>query len=188
MPQSIFRESVVLMHDICIPFTVKTAEFFEENSYTSPTGPLNTPAQHAFNAQGKTHIWDIFAQHGQTQGLARLMGYLDARPTGLVRRRLGLLSGGLSVNTFIISIIFTFIISITFTFIISITFTFTVSFTFALTVSFTFALTVSFTFTISTSTTTISIFITISITITTASTTTISTSPQPQPQPQLQSQ
>ncbi|KIW92215.1 uncharacterized protein Z519_07199 [Cladophialophora bantiana CBS 173.52] len=73
MTQSIFRESVVLMHDICIPINMKTAEFFAENGYTSPIDPLNTPAQHTFNAKGKTHILDIFAQRRQTQGLASMM-------------------------------------------------------------------------------------------------------------------
>ncbi|KIW83260.1 hypothetical protein Z517_02505 [Fonsecaea pedrosoi CBS 271.37] len=73
MTKSIFRESIVLMHDICIPINLKTAEFFAENGYTSPTNALDTPTQHTFNAKGKTHILDIFAQQGQTHGLASMM-------------------------------------------------------------------------------------------------------------------
>lgn len=60
-------------HDFCIPINLKTAEFFAEHGYTCPIDSLDTPAQHTFNAKGKTHMIELLAQHGQTEGLASMM-------------------------------------------------------------------------------------------------------------------
>ncbi|KAK5264572.1 hypothetical protein LTR96_010052 [Exophiala xenobiotica] len=60
-------------HDVCIPMNLKTAEFFRQHGYTSPTDGLDTPAQHTYDAKGKTHMIDLLMQHGPEQGLASMM-------------------------------------------------------------------------------------------------------------------
>jgi hypothetical protein len=60
-------------HDVCIPMNLKTAEFFRQHGYTSPIDGLDTPAQHAYDAKGKTHMIDLLMQHGPEQGLASMM-------------------------------------------------------------------------------------------------------------------
>ncbi|KAK5216810.1 hypothetical protein LTR72_010180 [Exophiala xenobiotica] len=73
MTQQLFKDSVKLMHDVCIPMNLKTAEFFRQHGYTSPTDGLDTPAQHTYDAKGKTHMIDLLMQHGPEQGLASMM-------------------------------------------------------------------------------------------------------------------
>ncbi len=96
MTQQLFKDSVKLMwvvsdadttdrrwltelalwasrHDVCIPMNLKTAEFFRQHGYTSPTNGLDTPAQHAYGVKGKTHMIDLLIQHGPEQGLASMM-------------------------------------------------------------------------------------------------------------------
>ncbi|KIW62032.1 hypothetical protein PV05_02085 [Exophiala xenobiotica] len=76
MTQQLFKDSLALWasrHDVCIPMNLKTAEFFRQHGYTSPTNGLDTPAQHAYGVKGKTHMIDLLIQHGPEQGLASMM-------------------------------------------------------------------------------------------------------------------
>ena len=60
---------------------MKTAEYFAQHGYTSPTDALDTPVQYTFNAKGKVHMFGLLEQAGQVQGLASMMNtWMIGRP------------------------------------------------------------------------------------------------------------
>ncbi|KAJ9613243.1 hypothetical protein H2200_003185 [Cladophialophora chaetospira] len=73
MTVPIFRDSVNLMHDVCVPMNLKTADFFQKHGYSVPTDALDTPAQHLHDVKGKTHIIQLITEHAEPQALASMM-------------------------------------------------------------------------------------------------------------------
>jgi hypothetical protein len=52
---------------------LRTADFFQKSGYTSPIDPLDTPAQHLYDAKGKTHMIQLLIEHAEPQALASMM-------------------------------------------------------------------------------------------------------------------